>query len=158
MTDRKPSIHTRWISPGEDLSDAYSIRAKVFIEEQNVPPELEMDDIDPVTDHVVLYKEDKPVATGRIVREPPIITLGRIAVLPECRGSGFGAQVVELLTAKAFEEGAEEVHLHAQTHALAFYEKLGFTPYGEPYEEAGIPHISMKKRKPGKEQYRGRPS
>jgi len=138
----------KWLYPGDDLTDAYAIRSKVFIEEQNVPPELEMDEIDSITDHVVLYTKDNiPVATGRIVWEEDNVTLGRIAVLQLFRGSGYGALVVQQLVDKVFAKGFSEVHLHSQTHAVGFYEKLGFIPYGGIYEDAGIPHRSMVYRK-----------
>jgi len=132
------------VQPGEDLSDAFAIRIKVFVEEQKVPVELEMDDIDPITDHVIVYVDGQPAATGRIVRDNPV-SLGRIAVLPEYRGTGIGAIVVNQLTRKLFTEGYPEIHIHAQIQALGFYEKLGFKAYGEPYDEAGIPHRSMVK-------------
>jgi len=135
----------KWIQPGDDLADAYAIRTKVFIEEQQVPAELEMDEIDPITDHLVLYIDHNPAATGRIVWETPV-ALGRIAVLPEYRGTGVGAEIVRNLAAKVFEKGVNEVHLHAQIQAQGFYEKLGFVAYGAIYEEAGIPHVSMRKR------------
>ena len=141
------SLTTRWLQPGDALSDAYAVRTKVFIEEQNVPVELEVDELDPLADHLVIYNHHKPVATGRIVWSPTV-TIGRIAVLPELRGSGIGAEIVRGLTSKVFERDINEVHLHAQAHAVAFYEKLGFISYGEPYVEAGIPHLSMKKVKP----------
>lgn len=138
----------RWIAPGEDLSDAFYIRTKVFIEEQQVPEDIEIDEIDPRTDHLVIYVGGMPAATGRIVWETPVL-LGRIAVLREHRGSGLGAEIVNRLTEKVFEHQKEnEVHIHAQTHALPFYEKLGFQAYGAIFDEAGIPHQAMVKRKP----------
>lgn len=145
---QQPAITRQWIAPGGDLTDASLIRRVVFIEEQNVSEEEEWDELDPLCDHLVLYVNGKPAATGRIVWGEPVL-LGRIAVLREHRGSGLGAEVVSRLVEKAFAAGAGEVHLHAQIQARGFYEKLGFTAYGEEYEEAGIPHISMFKRRPG---------
>jgi predicted GNAT family N-acyltransferase len=148
--NRNPAITHRWIPPGGDLADASLIRRTVFVGEQGVSEEEEWDGLDPACDHIVLYADGRPVATGRIVWGRPVL-LGRIAVLRECRGTGLGAEVVSRLAEKAFAAGAEEVHLHAQLHARGFYEKLGFTAYGEPYEEAGIPHISMCKKRPANE-------
>jgi len=146
MPNERAVTH-RWIAPGGDLADASRIRRIVFIEEQQVPEEEEWDGLDPQCDHIVLYVDGRPAATGRIVWGHPVL-LGRIAVLREHRGTGLGAEVVNRLTEKAFAAGAEEVHLHAQMHARGFYEKLGFAAYGDPYEEAGIPHISMRKKRP----------
>jgi len=140
-------IDHQWIAPGGDLTDAASIRRIVFVEEQRVSEEEEWDGLDPLCDHIVLYANGKPAATGRIVWGEPVL-LGRIAVLREHRGTGLGAEVVNRLVEKAFDKGADEVHLHAQLHARGFYEKLGFTAYGDIYEEAGIPHISMYKKRP----------
>lgn len=144
MTTKRRTF--KWITPGGNLSDAFYIRTKVFIEEQQVPEDIEIDDIDPRTDHLVLYIDDKPAATGRIVWDSPV-SLGRIAVLSEYRGSGLGAEIVTRLMEKIFERGESEVHIHAQTHALGFYEKLGFRAYGDVFDEAGIPHRSMVKKK-----------
>jgi predicted GNAT family N-acyltransferase len=144
---RQPEIVHQWIAPGGDLTDASTIRRIVFIEEQHVSEAEEWDGLDPHCDHIVLYADGKPAATGRIVWAEPVL-LGRIAVLREYRGTGLGAEVVNRLADKAFAKGANEVHLHAQVHARGFYEKLGFTAYGDIYEEAGIPHISMCKKRP----------
>lgn len=145
--NKHTTVTHKWIPPGGDLADAALIRRIVFVEEQNVPEEEEWDAFDPHCDHLVLYADGQPAATGRIVWGTPVL-LGRIAVRKEHRGFGLGAEVVNRLLEKAFARGAEEVHLHAQMQARGFYEKLGFTAYGDPYEEAGIPHISMCKQRP----------
>lgn len=147
---QRPAITQQWIPPSGDLTDASYIRRIVFIEEQQVPEEEEWDELDARCHHLVLYLDGKPAATGRIVPGEPVL-LGRIAVMKEFRGTGLGAELVNQLATRAFADGADEVHLHAQIQARGFYEKLGFIAYGEPYEEAGIPHISMYKAqtKPG---------
>ncbi|MBZ4646053.1 MAG: family acetyltransferase YjcF [Clostridia bacterium] len=139
-------ITTKWLTKGEDLSHAYKIREEVFIKEQNVPEELEKDELDKTAHHVVVYENNIPVATGRLVVTGGQYLLGRIAVLSEYRGKHLGDLVVRMLVRKAFDLGAQEVHLHAQTKVQKFYEKLGFVPYGETYMEAGIEHINMVKR------------
>ncbi|HEY8363165.1 MAG TPA: GNAT family N-acetyltransferase [Tissierellaceae bacterium] len=136
-------MQIKWLKGTDDLTDAYKIRFKVFIEEQNVPADLEVDDIDGIAHHVVVYQDGIPVGTGRVFEQGGRYYLGRIAVLKEYRKQHIGSLIVKLLLQKAFEWGAEEVHIHAQTSALEFYKKLGFIPYGEPYDEAGIRHISM---------------
>lgn len=143
---QSPVITHQWVPPGGDLTDAAQIRRKVFIEEQQVAEEEEWDDLDARCNHLILYANDNPAATGRIVPGKPVL-LGRIAVLREFRGRGLGAEIVNRMASKAFADGADDVHLHAQIQAQGFYEKLGFVAYGEPYDEAGIPHISMCKKR-----------
>lgn len=133
-----------WISGSDNLGDAYEIRKKVFIEEQNVPEEIERDKLDVSSTHAVIYNDELPIATGRIVfKEDSNCSLGRIAVLKEYRGKNIGKMLVENLVKKSFELGAHEIHIHAQKHAERFYERLNFTPYGELFYEGGIPHVSM---------------
>lgn len=133
-----------WKLGNENLKDAYEIRKKVFIEEQNVPREIERDKLDVSSTHVVIYDRDIPIATGRIIfKENSNCSLGRIAVLREYRGKSIGKMLVNNLVKKSFELGANEIHIHAQNHAEKFYENLNFKPYGELFYEGGIPHVSM---------------
>ncbi|NDL68082.1 GNAT family N-acetyltransferase [Anaerotalea alkaliphila] len=127
----------------EALEDAWAIRRKVFIEEQGVSEELEMDGKDQDNWFVVVYEDDKPLATGRLLNEEGKYLAGRIAVLKEFRGQHLGDLVVKMLVDKAFTLGGEAVYLHAQTDALGFYETIGFEAFGDVYQEAGIPHQSM---------------
>ncbi len=136
-------ISTRWLSGRDDLSDAWQIRKKVFIEEQNVPEEIERDKADFDAVHLVAYDGKEPVATGRYIRFSDGVSLGRIAVLKERRGCGFGDLVVRQLIRKAYNEGLKKQYIHSQISAQGFYERFGFSVCGQPYEEAGIPHISM---------------
>lgn len=135
----------KWINGNEGLEDGYWVRRKVFIEEQKVPEELEIDEYDKAADHVIVYINNSPVATGRLVAINGEDLFGRIAVLKEYRGRGLGKIVVDNLINRAEEKGIEEVHLHAQLTAKGFYESLGFEAYGEIFDDAGIDHIGMKK-------------
>jgi len=136
-------LHVKWLKGTDDLADAYKIRFRVFVEEQNVPPDIEIDEIDGTAHHIVVYQDGIPVGTGRVFEQNGRYYLGRIAVLKEYRKQHIGSLIVDLLLQKAFELGAAEVHIHAQTSALGFYKKLGFIPYGEPFDEAGIEHVNM---------------
>lgn len=136
-------MQVKWLKGTDNLTDAYEIRFKVFVEEQNVPADIEIDDIDGIAHHLVVYQDGIPVGTGRVFEQGGRYYLGRIAVLKEYRKQRIGSLIVKLLLQKAFELGAREVHIHAQISALEFYKKLGFIPYGEPFDEAGIEHISM---------------
>lgn len=123
---------------------ARAIRYAVFVEEQGVPVELEWDDQDEPSWHAVALADDgTPVATGRLLPDGHI---GRMAVLASARGTGVGATVLQALMGKAVELGYAELVLNAQTHAAPFYERAGFAASGEPFEEAGIPHVEMRKR------------
>ena len=136
-------ILTKWFIGNDDLTDAHTIRAKVFINEQNVPQELELDDKDAVAQHIVVYDDDKALATGRLLNENGEYLIGRIAVLKEERKNGYGNIVVKNLIERAAKDGAKEVHVHAQTRSLGFYEKLGFVQLGKEYIEADMPHVHM---------------
>lgn len=120
----------------------FALRHRVFVGEQQVPEELERDELDAVSDHAVVLLDGQVVATGRLL---PDGTIGRMAVQREHRGSGLGAAVLTRLEERARERGLERVELHAQTHALGFYERSGWVAFGEPYDEAGIAHRSMAK-------------
>ena len=123
--------------------DAYSVRHAVFVVEQKVPPEVELDDDDAVSVHAVAYGPDgTPMGTGRLLPDGHI---GRMAVRKEARGTGVGARVLEALIDKAQSLGYPELILNAQTHAMPFYVRAGFTAEGEEFEEAGIPHIEMRR-------------
>jgi len=132
-----------WIYGNKGIEDALSIRRKVFIEEQSVPEEIEIDDIDSFAEHIIIYEDNKPIATGRVFKKDDNFFLGRIAVLKEYRRKHFGKMAVKMLVNRGFNKGAEKIIIHAQTTAEEFYKKLGFESFGEKYYEAGIEHINM---------------
>ena len=123
-------------------AEASRIRLAVFVEEQRVPPEIEMDDKDAVCVHALAYARGRPVGTGRLLPDGHI---GRMAVLKENRSLGVGGAILERLVEEARRRGMKEVVLSAQTHALGFYRRHGFTEEGEVFEEAGIPHQEMRR-------------
>jgi predicted GNAT family N-acyltransferase len=119
---------------------AMPIREAVFVAEQGVPAELEMDEFDADCLHALAYDGAKAVGTGRLLPDGHI---GRMAVLKEFRGKGVGGAVLDSLIDAAKRRGDRELALSAQVHALAFYRAHGFKPVGEVYQEAGIPHQAM---------------
>ncbi|MGE4368328.1 MAG: GNAT family N-acetyltransferase [Burkholderiaceae bacterium] len=122
-------------------NEAVPIRYQVFVEEQQVPVELEQDDHDIVCRHALARTGDgTAIATGRLLPDGHI---GRMAVLTSFRGRGIGSLVLNALVQEAQRLGYRHVVLSAQCHARAFYEKHGFIPRGDTYLEAGIPHIEM---------------
>jgi predicted GNAT family N-acyltransferase len=124
----------------------HAVRRSVFIEEQNVPEELEWDDADARAYHVLAMASDgTPIGTGRLKLD---CSIGRMAVLGKWRGRGVGTAILDTLIALAEKEGCTIVRLHAQTHALTFYARRGFAAVGGEFEEAGIPHRVMELRLP----------
>jgi YbgC/YbaW family acyl-CoA thioester hydrolase len=127
-------------------ADAKRIRSEVFIEEQRIPAELEHDAADAVAVHAVAYNRmGRAVATGRLLAPDGSGTgqIGRMAVERVLRGGRLGRQVLEALCHAGRQRGDRAIVLHAQRSAEGFYERLGFVRQGEPYEEAGIPHVTM---------------
>ena len=122
-------------------ADAKLIRYEVFVEEQKVPAELEMDHMDAVCVHAVAYDAaGVPIGTGRLLPDGHI---GRMAVRKPGRGTGVGGALLQGLMAQARARGDRQVVLSSQTHAAPFYERHGFVIEGEEFFEAGISHINM---------------
>ena len=122
-------------------ADAKLIRFEVFVEEQKVPAELEMDHMDAVCVHAVAYDADgTPVGTGRLLPDGHI---GRMAVRRIARGTGVGGALLQVLMAQARARGDTQVVLSSQSHAAPFYQRHGFAIDGDEFHEAGIPHINM---------------
>jgi YbgC/YbaW family acyl-CoA thioester hydrolase len=133
-----------WAELGEG---AGAVRRSVFIEEQRIPKELEWDAHDESAVHAVARNRlGQVIATGRLVPgEPGQGRIGRMAVHRVLRGGGHGAAVLRALEEAAKARGDREVALHAQRSAEAFYRRLGYEVHGEPFEEAGIAHIEMRR-------------
>lgn len=123
-------------------NEATRIRYAVFVEEQRVPLEIEMDDQDKVCVHAIAYAQGRAVGTGRLLPDGHI---GRMAVLRESRALGVGGAILERLVQEARDRGVKQVVLSAQTHALGFYRLHGFKAEGDVYDEAGIPHQEMRR-------------
>ena len=123
-------------------SQAEPVRYAVFVEEQKVPAEIELDEFDPVSLHALAFDPaGRVVGTGRLLPDGHI---GRMAVLPQARGIGAGSALLKALMQAARARGGREVALSAQTHAIPFYERFGFVAEGEEYDDAGIPHRMMR--------------
>ena len=145
-------LELRLVVTQAELDECLRVRRAVFIEEQGVPPDEEYDehDGDPAratgTVHVLGRLEGRPVATGRLLLDAPPgenVHVGRVAVLRELRGRGYGVAVMEALQAEARRRGLSGITLAAQTHAIPFYERLGYVARGEVFLDAGIDHRWM---------------
>ena len=131
------------VSWGEAQAHAAPIRFTVFVEEQKVPAEIELDEHDAHCVHALAWSDaNQAVGTGRLLPDGHI---GRMAVLRAWRGQGVGAALLERLVGAARERGDAEVVLSAQTHAVEFYRRHGFAEEGEVYQDAGIAHRDMRR-------------
>ncbi|MCI8554698.1 MAG: GNAT family N-acetyltransferase [Clostridiales bacterium] len=136
----------RWLMPGDELSDAFAVRINVFCQEQGYTVEMEIDDIDPVAEHLVLYDQRRPVATGRLfLMKEGVYGIGRVAVLCAYRGQGLGGVLLSLLMERAQARGAVSLELDAQCRAIPFYERYGFRECGPEHLDGDIPHKKMRK-------------
>ncbi|MEX0171614.1 GNAT family N-acetyltransferase [Streptomyces sp. LMG1-1-1.1] len=139
-----------------DREACFAVRREVFVEEQGVPQELEYDTYDATAVHVLAVRADGlPLGTGRLLHgsdavgktggDASVGSLGRLAVAKAARGLGVGAALVRAVEDVARERGLTAVDLHAQTHAMGFYERLGYEAYGPEFPDAGMPHRAMRK-------------
>ncbi|WP_343581188.1 GNAT family N-acetyltransferase [Acinetobacter sp.] len=120
--------------------DAKLIRTLVFIQEQGIAEADEWDEQDAISQHFVVYDQDQPIATARLLQNNSV---GRVAVLKAYRGQGLGQMIMQEILAYARQQQREFLHLSSQVHAISFYEQFGFAVQGEAYDECGIPHIEM---------------
>lgn len=135
-------VKVRSASWKQDSAALTSIRFKVFVEEQNVPADVELDGQDADAEHFLAELDDgTPIGTARLMNSGQI---GRMAVLVPYRRYGVGRKLLEAAIARAKSLGLEEIFLHAQTQALEFYERSGFEAHGPEFDDAGIPHRAMR--------------
>ncbi|MGF1459070.1 MAG: GNAT family N-acetyltransferase [Leptolyngbyaceae cyanobacterium] len=137
------AINTEVADYTADKSLIHAIRFTVFVQEQNIPLELEIDNYDPVSHHVLAFYGNVPVGTGRLA---PSGKIGRVAVVRPWRRKGVGLQLMRRLFEVAKQNYHDEVVLSAQRHAIKFYEKLGFQSEGDEFLEVGIAHVTMRKQ------------
>ncbi|MFJ4658696.1 GNAT family N-acetyltransferase [Nocardia sp. NPDC088792] len=133
------------VSSEAELAEAYAIRLRVFVDEQGVPEDIEIDELDETADHFLARLDGKPVGAGRLIVQDGVGVLGRLAVLSETRGTGLGVALVRAIEDRVRDRGLSGIELHAQTQATGFYEKLGYQAYGDIEMDAGIPHIWMRR-------------
>lgn len=156
MTARPPWYVTRTVTDEQDRAACFQLRKDVFVGEQNVPEEIEYDAYDAEAVHVIAVAADgTALGTGRLLHGPAaaghtggdtaVGSLGRLAVSKDARGLGVGAALVRAIEDAARDNGLAAVDLHAQTHALRFYERLGYVAYGPEFTDAGIPHRAMRR-------------
>ena len=127
-----------------DLDRCLCLRYEVFVIEQGVPIDRERDEMDATAIHILATTTDRDLGTARIFVSGETARIGRVCVVADARGTGLGTSLIrKALDIAGDMPGLRQVRLGAQTHALAFYEKLGFVAEGPIYDDAGIPHRDM---------------
>ncbi|NNK78161.1 MAG: GNAT family N-acetyltransferase [Litoreibacter sp.] len=130
---------------GADLAPCLAVRRRVFIEGQNVPEAEEVDGRDAECIHYLAEADGQPVATARVLPLDDVAKIQRVAVLEALRLRNHGSDLMRFILSDLGQETRfSSAKLGSQTHAIGFYEKLGFTAYGPEYDDAGIPHRDMR--------------
>lgn len=137
----------KFIENNDELQAAFDIRRQVFIKEQGIPEEIEMDELDVEALHMIVLEEGMPVATARLrFPEEGLAKIERMAVLGDFRGLGIGTEMVSFLIDEISERAdVEQIVLHAQFRAVDFYKSCGFKITSATFLEAGIEHVEMRK-------------
>lgn len=141
-------MNTKKITEENDLTIAFDIRKKVFVQEQEVPLDDEFDEFDKLNggcDHILVYYNGQPVGTGRLRVHEGFGKLERICILKSYRKFGLGKEIIKALEEIAREKEMNKVKLHGQTQAEGFYKKLGYQTCSNIFIEDGIPHVLMVK-------------
>ncbi|TQR20198.1 GNAT family N-acetyltransferase [Psychrobacillus vulpis] len=139
-------VNAKIVGTEKEYQDAIFIRRKVFVEEQDVPLHLELDEFDQDAKHFVAYDGDTPFGAGRIrTIEPSIGKIERVCILPSYRGKNHGNLMMQCMEDHAQANGFQKLKLNAQSHAIPFYEKRNYTITSPEFLEAGIPHRAMEK-------------
>lgn len=139
----KVNVQIRRISSDRDLAKAFAIRLRVFVKEQGVPKDIELDRDDRRAIHFLAVGAGRAIGTTRLVIRHGSAKIGRMAVLKSHRGKGVGRKLLQRAIAAAEKAGAKRIYLHAQVAVIGFYEKLGFRCVGPVFEEGKIPHRKM---------------
>lgn len=131
------------VTTTRDLAACHALRRTVFIEEQGVPADLEVDGRDGEAVHLLATDDGTPVGTARFLVVGDAAKIGRVCVLPDRRGEGIGVALIRAAMAEAKAMGLSRATLGAQVSAIGFYDRLGYTAEGEEFMDAGIPHRTM---------------
>ncbi|ELY72680.1 GNAT family N-acetyltransferase [Natrinema pallidum] len=139
-------LEVRAAETDRERDDAFAVRRAVFVEEQGVDEELEYDDHDETAVHFVAYDGAEPIGAARLREyEAGVGKVERVAVRKSHRDDGVGRALMNALEQRAIDAGITALKLHSQTRAADFYRSLGYERHGEEFEEAGIPHVEMRK-------------
>jgi predicted GNAT family N-acyltransferase len=137
------TLQVRRVSSQQELTKAFAIRMRVFVREQRVPAEIELDHDDARAIHFLANSSGRAVGTARLVLRRGSAKIGRMAVLKTYRRQGVGTKLLKRAVSTARKLGATKIYLHAQVPVISFYEVMGFHSIGAVFDEAGIPHRKM---------------
>ena len=143
LLERMISLDVIIVQNEKELQDAYHVRNTVFVDEQKVPAEEEIDQHEDEATHFVLYHGTEPIGAGRYRDVEGYAKVERICVLKAYRAQGVGQKIMEKIEEAATEKGFTKFKLNAQTSAEAFYQKLGYETVSGEFLDAGIPHVTM---------------
>ena len=135
-------LEVKFVDDEKEFEKVVDIRKTVFVEEQNVPLDLEIDGLDSISKHVIAYFCEEPVGCARL-RIDQRARLERVVVLKQYRNRGFGKQIVEYVLDYCKNNNLDEIYFHSRIDTVGFYKKLGFKTRGKIFFEAGIEHIEM---------------
>lgn len=139
-------LEIKLVQTEAEMEAALAVRMRVFVAEQSVPAEEELDDEDATATHVIARHDELVVGTGRLlIRAEGTCQIGRMAVDQPWRRQGVGGQLLLYLEQEARSQGMSQVTLHAQEYVKSFYAAHGYLERGELFLEASIPHIEMRK-------------
>ncbi len=139
-------VVVKLVETEQELEGAIGVRFRVFVSEQSVPPEEELDEADATATHAIAISQDKVIGTGRlIVQDESTAIIGRMAVDLKWRRHGVGGRILTFLEQEARSRGLRHALLHAQEYVKSFYASHGYAEHGEVFLEVGIPHIEMRK-------------
>ena len=132
----------RQVKTQRELDQCFDIRTQVFVIEQNVPTDIEMDEFDIEAEHFLAYYNRIPIGCARIRRDD-CVKMERVAILKSFRNKGFGKKLTEYLINYCKQHNINEICIHSQLYVSDFYTKFGFKKRGQTFYEAGIEHIKM---------------
>ncbi|MFD1360141.1 GNAT family N-acetyltransferase [Lentibacillus salinarum] len=139
-------MNIKVVETPEEKQHAFEVRTTVFVDEQNVPPEVEIDTYDGQAIHLIGYEDGLPIAASRVRFVDSFGKLERICVLKSQRGKSHGANMIQAMETIISNKGYTTAKLNAQTHAINFYQRLGYDVVSEEFMDAGIPHVTMTKQ------------
>lgn len=146
QSNASQSLRIKPVESAQEMEAAHALRRQVFVEEQGVPADMEVDDMDATAFHVIATQDGVVVATGRLLTDTPDQGLiGRMAVAESLRRQGIGGSILALLEDEARSRGMTQITLHSQSHVKEFYAVWGYQEEGYPFMEAGIQHVLMRK-------------
>ena len=137
------TLKIKLVKSKEDLEQTINIRKEVFIKEQNVPLDIEIDGLDLESEHFIAYLGKDPIGCARIRFNKKYARLERIAILKKHRCNGFGTELTKFLIDYCRKQNYGEIVIHSQNYVIDFYKKLGFKTRGETFLEADIEHKEM---------------